>query len=76
MHNWVGEVVRLDIGKEGNTSYHELPAKQGEEAGCLCLALDAGLWTVILKTFSHEGTFEVPIEAGRIMQFPVGYRDH
>jgi hypothetical protein len=72
----VGEVVQLDIGKGNDTSYHEIPAKEGDQAGCLCLALEPGRWTVMLKTYTHAGTFEVDIEAGGIIRFPVGYKDH
>jgi hypothetical protein len=74
--NWVGEAIQTDIGKGDYTTYYEVPAKVGDEAGCLCLSLDPGRWTIILKTHTHRGTFEVDIEAGRVVRFPIGYRDH
>jgi hypothetical protein len=74
--NHVGEVVRVDVGKDHDTAYYEIPAKQGDVAGCLCLSLDAGRWTVILKTFSHEGVFYVDIVAGQTVRFPISYVDH
>jgi hypothetical protein len=72
----VGEVIQTDVGKEHDTAYYEIPAKEGDVAGCLCLALEAGRWTVIVKTFTHEGRFEVDVEAGRIVHFPLAYADH
>ena len=70
--NGVGEIVQADVGP----NYHEIPAKQGDVAGCLCLPLDPGHYTVILKTPTHKGGFEIDIVAGGILRFPVGYRDH
>jgi hypothetical protein len=70
--NWVGEIVQADVGP----NYYEIPAKIGEVPGCLCIALDAGPHTVILKTHTHAGTFDINIESGRVLRFPIGYRDH
>jgi hypothetical protein len=70
--NHVGEIVEADVAA-GN---HRIPAKQGDVAGCLCLALDAGHYTVILKTPTHKGSFEIDIVPGGILRFPVGYQDH
>jgi hypothetical protein len=68
----VGEIVQADVGP----SYYEIPAKQGEVAGCLCIPLAAGHYTVILKTQTHAGNFEIDIAADRILRFPLGYVDH
>jgi hypothetical protein len=70
--NWVGEIVQADVG----TIFNEIPAKVGDVAGCLCLPLDAGHYTVIVKTGSHGGSFALDIFAGRVLRFPIGYVDH
>jgi hypothetical protein len=68
----VGEVVSADVGP----NYHEIPAKQGDVAGCLCLPLDPGHYNVVLHTGTHEGRFEVDIAAGRVLRFPVSYQGY
>jgi tetratricopeptide (TPR) repeat protein len=70
--NYVGEIVRADIGP----NYYEVPAKQGDVDGCLCPQLDPGHYEAILKTNWGELRTEIDVVAGQTLQFPLSYEGY
>jgi hypothetical protein len=70
--NYVGEIVRADIGP----NYYEIPPKQGDVDGCLCPQLDPGHYEAILKTGWGELRTEIDVVAGQTLQFPLSYEGY
>ena len=75
VENFVGEPLQTDIGTNMGTTFYEIPAKQGDVSGCLCLEMDPGHYVLIVKTFTHSGNFEFDIAEGQITHFPLRYQD-
>jgi len=75
VENFVGEPLQTDIGTNMGTTFYEIPAKQGDVSGCLCLEMDPGHYVLIVKTFTHAGNFEFDIAEGQITHFPLRYQD-
>ena len=70
--NHVEEIVSADVGLKT----HEIPAKQGDVAGCLCQPFDPGRYTVILHTGTHEVRLDVDVVAGEVRPFVVYPEGH
>jgi tetratricopeptide (TPR) repeat protein len=75
VENFVGEPLLVDFGTNLGTQAYEVPAKQGDVSGCLCLSADAGHYILVVKTMTHEGRWELDIAPGQITHFPLRYAD-
>jgi tetratricopeptide (TPR) repeat protein len=75
IENFVGEPLQVDFGTNLGTQAYEVPAKQGDVSGCLCLSSDAGHYILVVKTMTHQGRWELDIAPGQITHFPLRYAD-
>jgi tetratricopeptide (TPR) repeat protein len=75
VENFVGEPLLVDFGTNLGTQAYEVPAKQNDVSGCLCLSADAGHYILVVKTMTHEGRWELDIVPGQITHFPLRYAD-
>lgn len=75
IENFVGEPLLVDFGTNLGTQAYEVPAKQNDVSGCLCLSTDAGHYVLVVKTFTHEGRWELDIVPGQVTHFPLRYAD-
>ena len=73
LENFVGEPLQVDFGTQFGTQAYQVPAKQGDVSGCLCLLQDGGHYILVVKTFTAEGRWELDIVPGQTVHFPLRY---
>ena len=70
IENHTGDTAFVDI----TPNFYEVPPKQGDVPGCLCLQLDPGHYTAIIHALSGaQAPFDIDIEAGKISHLPLSY---